>query len=97
MQGSIGGSILQIVFVTLLPPIIWNKLSREMTTRSFAALNSFYLRLDPTTLQNTLLHDTNRYAKLYRKTTPSPSVEVGRFYSSLKERLPDIPTRCLTS
>jgi hypothetical protein len=56
-----------------------------MTTRSFAALNSFYLRPGPTTLQNTLLHDTNGYAKLYRKTTPSPSVEVGRFYLSKRE------------
>ena len=96
MQGSIGGSILQIVFVILLS-IIWNKLSREMTTISFAALNILYLRPDQTTLQNTLLHDTNGYAKLYRKTTPSPSVEVGRFYLTLKQRLPDMPTRCLTS
>lgn len=92
MQGSIGGSILQIVFVILLS-IIWNKLSREMTTISFAALNSLYLRPDQTTLQNTLLHDTNGYAKLYRKTTPSPSVEG----VVLKERLPDMSTRCLTS
>ncbi|HET7389202.1 MAG TPA: hypothetical protein VFJ51_00140 [Nitrososphaeraceae archaeon] len=71
-------------------------MSREMATRSFAALNRFYLRPDPTTLQNTLLHDTNGYAKLYRKTTPSPSAEVGSFYLSLKERLPDMPTRWLT-